>query len=283
MKFEGDPWNDRRYRAILEVLGEAGFVVTRGDALLSADVVMTEVAQQLETADIVVIDSTGDSHNVSYEIGYCHDMQRDAESIVLLRKKETGDAPFNYRHFRHLMYKDLRHLRRQLRHRLSLSTPLTGEQLGFEIPFTVKQGAGLYGDMVASSVIASLKERQFSGRCEYYVHNPIQVPDLYVVALGLKPVKSSGRSEPPAYRWWMSLRSLIDHKIKEKTEMIVLRESDAEVTIMLGIRTNLIPSGVAEFEDGKVVGLLSSQREDSWFRAAIRQELEGDGNTVTVG
>jgi len=280
MKFEGDPWNDKRYRTIREVLNEAGYVVTRGDDLRSADIVMKEVPQQLRTADMVVIDSTGDSHNVSYEIGYCHGIPRDAESIVLLRKKEAGDVPFNYRPFRRLTYKDLRHLRRQLRHRLSLSTPLTGEQLGFEMPFITYEGAGLYGDLIADSIIASLKEQQFSGRCEYYEGNPIEIPDLYVVALGLKPVNSSGRSQSPTYEWWESLCSLIDGKVKERTEMVVLRKSDAEITIMLGIRTNLLPSGVAEFEGGKIVGLLSPQREDSWFRAAIRKVLEDGNNTM---
>jgi hypothetical protein len=279
MKFEGNSWNDRRYLVITEVLEEAGFVVNRGDTLSSADVVMTEVLQQLKSANMVVIDSTGDSHNVSYEIGYCHGISRDPAGVILVRRRGTDDAPFNYRHFRHLEYKDLRHLRRLLRDRLSISTPLKGGQLGFGIPFIIHEVVGLYGDLVAESIIASLKELQFSGRCEYYAGNPIHLAtDLYVVALGLKP---SSRSQSLTYKWWMRLCSLIDNKIKERTEKIELYMPHAEFGEMGGIRADYLPRGVAEFEDGKVMGLLGPHLQDSWFSGAIVQELAGD-NTINT-
>jgi hypothetical protein len=144
---------------------------------------------------MVVIDSTGDSHNVSYEIGYCHGISRDHADVVLLRRRGAGDVPFNYAHFRHLMYKGLRHLRSRLRYHLRISTPLTGEPLGFGMSFIIQEEAYLhYGELVADSIVASLKDQQFSGRCEYYTGNPMPAePDLYVVALGLKSLSRSHR------------------------------------------------------------------------------------------
>jgi len=53
------------------------------------------------TTELVVLDTTGNSHSVSYELGYCHVIDRPPETLVLLRQ-EGGSIPFNCSHFRHL-------------------------------------------------------------------------------------------------------------------------------------------------------------------------------------
>ena len=115
MKFGGDSWNDKRYIAIRDVLEEAGYDVKRGDALQSSAAVTSEVFNYLRSADMVVVDTSGDSHNVSYELGYCHGIDRDPASVILVRGQREPEAPFNYAHYRYLQYKDLRHLKRLLR------------------------------------------------------------------------------------------------------------------------------------------------------------------------
>jgi hypothetical protein len=121
MKFEADHWRDKRYTAISEELRNAGFEPIRADEIRTSGPVVDEVCRLLKEADLVVIDSSGDSHSVSYEIGFCHGALRPADTTLLLRS--GSDLPFNYRHYRHRVYRDVRHLRRLVRDYLRISEP----------------------------------------------------------------------------------------------------------------------------------------------------------------
>lgn len=85
MKFDSDHWSDRRYLAIKEELQNAGFTCLRADEIRTSGQVLEEVCRLLKEASLVLIDSTGDSHNVSYEIGYCHGAGRPSERTLLIR------------------------------------------------------------------------------------------------------------------------------------------------------------------------------------------------------
>jgi hypothetical protein len=196
MKFDGDSSNDKRYIAIRDVLEEAGYDVKRGDALQSSGAVMPEVFNYLKSAEMVVIDTSGDSHNISYELGYCHGIDRDPASVILLRREQEPRAPFNSAHYRHLQYKNLRHLKRLLQERLSISIPLRGDDLVWVMIFD--QGRVTeYGTPIAKAVVAALIDRGFIGRCEYYAGNTFVGPADYAVALGLK------KPRPPHNRFGM--------------------------------------------------------------------------------
>ena len=65
-----------RYLRIRAVLEEAGYSAKRADEIPTSAVVVEEVCRLLKESDLVVIDSTGDSHSVSYEIGYGHGIGR---------------------------------------------------------------------------------------------------------------------------------------------------------------------------------------------------------------
>ena len=101
MQFAGDPWQDRRYEVIREVALEAGYSPLRADEIKTSGPVLDEVCKQLREAALVVIDTSGDSHSVSYEIGYTHGCGRSDATVVLLRQKDEPRLPFNYQHFRH--------------------------------------------------------------------------------------------------------------------------------------------------------------------------------------
>jgi len=103
MQFTNDHWRDKRYIAIQEELNHAGFSCVRADEIKTSGPVVDEVCRLLREADLVVIVSTGDSHSVSYEIGYCHGVGRAGDSTLLLR--DNSDIPFNYRHYRHRVYR----------------------------------------------------------------------------------------------------------------------------------------------------------------------------------
>ena len=122
MKFTTDPWRDKTYLAIREVLENAGYDCIRADEIRTSGPAVDEVCRLLREADLVVIDSSGDSHNVSYEIGYCHGVDRPADRTILL--KNSDSLPFNYQHYRHSVYRDTRHLRRLLRGHLGMIEPI---------------------------------------------------------------------------------------------------------------------------------------------------------------
>ena len=115
MKYDDIPTQNylsrtRVYEVISECLEDAGFSPIRGDKILSSGPSVDEACNLLRTAPLIVIDTTGDSHSVSYELGYCHGVGRLPGDILLIRQDDGSIVPFNYRHYRHRTYKDLKHL-----------------------------------------------------------------------------------------------------------------------------------------------------------------------------
>ena len=268
MKFEKDAWNDPRYLAMSEVLEEAGFDVTRADQIGSSGEVVREVLDRLRTADLVVVDTTGESQSVSYELGYCHGIDRSVDTLVLLGRAGTK-IPFNYSHFRHLLYRDLRHLRRLLRDRLDLTVPLAGDQIGKALVFEVAPGAGPFGDSVAQAVLTALRSGCFTGRCEYYAGD--HLPGLYVVGVGLRQTRPR---RPISVDWWSDFVRMVGQTLAKLSEHVRLDENRSEFGELGGIKNGLLPRGAAHFSKGRVVRVLGSSSDtDSWFAARANWQL----------
>ncbi|TRO69449.1 hypothetical protein [Streptomyces sp. IB201691-2A2] len=267
MKFEGDIWKDKKYLIISEVLAEVGLQAVRADGIRTSGASMDEVAKHLEEASLVVVDLSGQSHNVSYELGFCHGVGRNPQEVILLCK-EGVEIPFNYAHYRYNKYRDLRHLRTVLRYRLGISTPLTDDQLGHAFSFTYST-ASMYGTEVAYSVLAALRSIRFTGRCEYYAGEPI--PGIYVVGLALKSQSPKGGLKG---EWWQKLSDLIEKKLQENDSGCSLDRIGSELAEVRAFRQTLLGRGVAEFEDGEVRQLLNPGQVDSWFSAAVEEKLQ---------
>lgn len=238
MRFEKDAWNDRTYSAVRDVLKEAGYQVVRGDEVESSGAVVDEVLRLLSEADCVVIDTTGDSNNVAYELGYCHGIKRHHSSLILIRRRGARPA-FNYSHYRHNVYNDLSHLRRMLRYRLRISTPLTLDQLGYALAMDVPNDAiGIYGADVADAVLKTLKTVNFSGRCEYYAVDHIGL-DLYVVGLGLKPGNSKIKIDG---RFWKQFTEIFRTELPLFNEKLTYLPNNSEYAEMRAFRQEFIAS-----------------------------------------
>lgn len=268
MKFESDPWRDKKYLAISDVLSEAGYKALRADEIRTSGVSVDEVTRYLRNANLIVVDLSGQSLNVSYELGFCHGIGRNPEGVILLCK-EGVDIPFNYAHYRHNMYRDLRHLRTTLRYRLGISTPLTDDQLGYAFSFTDLSWA--YGATVAEAVLDSLQAMNFTGRCEYYAGDTL--PGRYVVGLA---VKGDSHRQKFDGRWWMKLKQLVAKNLdeSESESTCKLDEVSSEYAEVRAFRQQLLPRGVAEFTDGHPKQLLRPAEEDSWFAGAILDRLQ---------
>ncbi|MEO3930977.1 hypothetical protein ABGB07_45125 [Micromonosporaceae bacterium B7E4] len=270
MKFDGDPWNDKRYLIISEVLREAGFEPIRADEIRTSDIAMHEISQKLEDAALIVVDASGASHNVSYELGYCHGLKKDPQSVILLCNSSES-LPFNYSHFRRHSYKDLRHLRRLLRHRLGISIPLTDEQYGYALAFLGDSDA-MYGADVAESILEAFKRLRFSGRCEYYAGNTLfSVPNQYVVGLGLR---SDDRKIRLDGAWWAELRHRVESILSEKNFKTIIDVDCCEFGSLRAFRHDLLDRGVVEFASGLPVRILRPAESDSWFVGAVLEQLD---------
>jgi hypothetical protein len=268
MKFEGDIWNDKKYVVISEALREAGFEPVRADSIRSSQASAFEVIEHLRNADLVVVDITGYSSNVSYELGFCHGVGRDPLSLILICQRDQT-APFNYAHYRHHAYADLRHLRALLRYRLDISTPLIDDQVGYAYAFK-KDPDVIYGDDVAKAVVGAIRAVGFTGRCEYYAGDPFVDPNLYVVGMGFK---FKSRKEKATHKWWEELRKHIEDNLRQQGAKTTLDRASSERAEMRSMRTHLLLRGVAEFAEGAASRLLTPENADSWFGSIIRDEL----------
>ncbi len=265
MKFEDVSWRDKRYLIIKEVLEEAGFSVLRADEIRTSGPVVDEVCNSLEKADLVVIDSTGDSHSVSYEIGYCHGIKRTPESTILIRQNNNEQIPFNFRHFRQQYYKDLRHLRRLLREWFYISLPIANDSHGFVFNFDVTKFKGTIYGLPCSKVIADfLKDSKFSGRCEYYAGDSYVG---YINCIGLK----FKHGKTPEYAFWQKAEKFIEKNMIKYDKNIQL--SLSEFGSLRDMRYQFISCGVVEFENGIPTRTLNpdSSVNDSWFLTALNE------------
>lgn len=269
MKFTTDSWRDKRYQVIREVLEEAGYKAIRADEIRTSGPSTEEVCRYLRSASLVVIDSTGDSHNVSYEIGYCHGIQRPYHNTILIR--EESSIPFNYRHYRHRTYKDLRHLRRLLREVLDISTPLRDDQLGCVVNFNILPEANLYGEVAANAIVSALKYVKFSGRCEYYAADGLMMgmPSAYIVGIGLKQVQKNLKVD---YAYWEKFLEKVA-EFTANTRELVVDEMASEVAEMSGIRGQLLNRGVVQFQAGEPVFILNVVKE-SWFISLVNSRMK---------
>ncbi len=265
MKYDNSAWKDKRYQVIREGLEEAGFEVIRADEIKSSGPVVDEVCNYFKTADLVVIDSTGDSHSVSYEIGYCHGINRDTQSTILLKKQDDSQIPFNFRHFRHQYYKDLKHLRRLIREWFFISIPIHPDEHGFVFNFNVKDSStSTYGLPCAEILIDFIKASKFSGRCEFYAGDSYVG---YLKGIGLK--YKNGKT--PEHKFWLTAEAYINQNMKKYDPGITLEIS--EFASIREMKESFVPCGIVQFENGILQRILNpeSSANDTWFIMALNE------------
>jgi len=268
MRFSGDPWRDKVYLAIREELEKAGYDCVRADEIRTSGPVVDEICRLLTEADLVVIDSSGDSHSVSYEIGYCHGIGRSSDSTLFL--KNNAELPFNYRHYRHRVYRDVRHLRRLVRDYLGLIEPIRPEALGRVYAFDFSEDA-VYGYILdgAKCVFDALRELKFSGRCECYSAERFQYGRLFVVGVMLRP---SNRQANPSEKFWDSLGQLVEEYSERLFPIVTLYHSGCEFARKQVMEDSMLGCGIAEFDRGNAARLLGIDANEgvSFIRDWIR-------------
>ena len=247
----------------------------RADEISTSGPVVNEVCRYFREADLVILDTTGDSLSVSYELGYCHGVERDPAHLILLRKGQGRDIPFNYRHFRFRCYRDLRHLRRLLREWFDLLQPLSDGTLGYGFPFSVGDDANIYGHDIANLFLESFSALKLSGRIEYYAVNPV-VPGVdYIVGIGHRPIR---RKDALNLKGWLRIADFMRDNIASANNRVSLIRNCCELGEIRSLRRNFLYRGAAEFKDGEPQRIIKRLDENtgnwSHFLEAVVERME---------
>jgi hypothetical protein len=103
---------DDVYRlGIKEPAAALGIRAERVDEQIYAEGILERVYRQIDAADIIIADMSGQNPNVFYEVGYAH----AKDKLCILLTSNADDIPFDLKHRRHIVYdRSIQALREQL-------------------------------------------------------------------------------------------------------------------------------------------------------------------------
>jgi hypothetical protein len=96
-----DPKFDDLYKfGIKEPAAELGINAERVDEQLFREGILERIYRQIDVADIIVAEMTGQNPNVFYEVGYAHGKGK----LCILSTASADDIPFDLKHRRHIVH-----------------------------------------------------------------------------------------------------------------------------------------------------------------------------------
>lgn len=96
---------------IKEPAAELGILAERVDEQIYSEGILDRIYRQIELADVIVADMTGQNPNVFYEVGYAHAKGK----LCILLTSSADDIPFDLKHRRHIVYgKSIKTLKERL-------------------------------------------------------------------------------------------------------------------------------------------------------------------------
>jgi hypothetical protein len=96
-----DPKFDDLYKfGIKEVAAKAGVIAERVDEQKFTESMLDRIYRQIDAADVIIAEMTGQNPNVFYEVGYAH----AKDKLVILSTADANDIPFDLKHRRHIVH-----------------------------------------------------------------------------------------------------------------------------------------------------------------------------------
>lgn len=97
-----DKFQDVYKLGIKEPAAQLEIVAERVDEQIYTEGILERIYRQIELADIIIADMTGQNPNVFYEVGYAHAKNK----LCILLTSNADDIPFDLKHHRHIVYGD---------------------------------------------------------------------------------------------------------------------------------------------------------------------------------
>lgn len=117
-----------------------GILAERVDEQIYSEGILERIYRQIELADLIIADMTGQNPNVFYEVGYAH--AKGKLCILLTQKSE--DIPFDLKHHRHIVYgSSISQLRTQLTEEITWVIHQVNTIRSSRINVTLKEASGL--------------------------------------------------------------------------------------------------------------------------------------------
>lgn len=85
---------------IKETANSLKILAERVDEQIFREGILERIYRQIELADLIVADMTGQNPNVFYEVGYAHAKGK----LCILLTQNANDIPFDLKHHRHIVY-----------------------------------------------------------------------------------------------------------------------------------------------------------------------------------
>jgi len=125
---------------IKETATSLGILAERVDEQIFQEGILDRIYRQIELADLVVADMTGQNPNVFYEVGFAHAKGK----LCILLTQNAGDIPFDLKHHRHIVYgASIGQLRTQLAEEMVWAKDQIDTVRSSRIKVTLKDVSGL--------------------------------------------------------------------------------------------------------------------------------------------
>lgn len=99
MPFDSE-FSDVYRLGIKETASQLGILAERVDEQIFREGILDRIYRQIEVADLIIADMSGQNPNVFYEVGYAHAKGK----LCVLMTKNATDIPFDLKHHRHIVY-----------------------------------------------------------------------------------------------------------------------------------------------------------------------------------
>jgi nucleoside 2-deoxyribosyltransferase len=125
---------------IKESATNLGLRAERVDEQKYSEGVLDRIYRQIDLADIIIADMTGQNPNVFYEVGYAH----AKEKLCILLTSSANDIPFDLKHRRHIVYEQsISKLKAQLSEDLIWARNIIKDTQKSHIQVNIKKPSGV--------------------------------------------------------------------------------------------------------------------------------------------